>query len=169
MLPCSCLPPSGIQAVHAPDHKPVPVHPVLPLHPPGTSPPSAGIIRGSAAKPTSVFLPATGREMPRPGADGSQHPRPPAELSCLFFVTDRSSGLQFLVDTGAEVSVLPVSRLPCCSFPAGPTLQAVNHSAIATFGYASQTITLVCGALSDGFSSLQMLSTPYLAQIPAPF
>ena len=48
----------------------------------------------------------------------------------------------FLVDTGADISVLPVSRLPHSSFPAGPNLQAVNHSAIATFGSASQTINL---------------------------
>ena len=62
--------------------------------------------------------------------------------SRLFFVTDRSSGLRFLVDTGAEVSVLPVSRLSHSSPPAGPTLQAVNHSTIATFGSTSRTINL---------------------------
>ena len=67
---------------------------------------------------------------------------PGHQSSHLFFVTDRSSGLRFLVDTGAEVSVLPVSRLPHSSFPAGPTLQAVNHSTIATFGSDSRTINL---------------------------
>ena len=30
--------------------------------------------------------------------------------SRLFFISDRSSGLRFLVDTGAEVSVIPPSR-----------------------------------------------------------
>ena len=48
--------------------------------------------------------------------------------SRLFFVTDRSSGLRFLVDTGAEVSVLPVSWVSHSTSPAGPTLQAVNHA-----------------------------------------
>ena len=67
---------------------------------------------------------------------------PGHQSSHLFFVTDRSSGLRFLVDKGAEVSVLPVFRLPHSSFPAGPTLQAVNHSVIATSGSASQTINL---------------------------
>ena len=67
---------------------------------------------------------------------------PGHQPSHLFFVTDRSSGLRFLVDTGAEVSVLLVSCLPRSSFPVGPTLQAVNHSAIATFGSASWTINL---------------------------
>ena len=62
--------------------------------------------------------------------------------SRLFFVTDHSSGLRFLVDTGAEVSVLPVSRVSHSTSPAGPTLQAVNHSTIATFGSTSQTINL---------------------------
>ena len=62
--------------------------------------------------------------------------------SRLFFVTDRSSGLRFLVDTGAEVSVLPVSWVSHSTSPAGPTLQAVNHSTIATFGSTSRTINL---------------------------
>ena len=46
--------------------------------------------------------------------------------SCLFFVTDRHSGLCFLVDRGAEVSVLSVSRLSHLPPPTGHSLQAVN-------------------------------------------
>ena len=38
-----------------------------------------------------------------PGHQSSRH----------FFVTDHSSGLRFLVDRGAELSVPPISRLPC--------------------------------------------------------
>ena len=78
----------------------------------------------------------------RPGQVLMMANTPGHQVSRLFFVTDRSSGLRFLVDTGAKVSVLPVSRLPHSSFPTGPTLQAVNHSAIATFGSASRTINL---------------------------
>ena len=62
--------------------------------------------------------------------------------SRLFFVTDRTSGLRLLVDTGAEVSVLPVAQLPRSSLPAGLPLQAVNNSSIATFGTTSRTLNL---------------------------
>ena len=62
--------------------------------------------------------------------------------SRLFFVSDRHSGLRFLVDTGAEVSVLPVSRLPRPPPPTGRPLQAVNNSSIATFGTESLTLNL---------------------------
>ncbi len=47
---------------------------------------------------------------------------------------DRTSHLRFLVDTGAEVSVIPPS---CCgsTYPStGPSLQAANQSPIATHG-----------------------------------
>ena len=52
--------------------------------------------------------------------------------SRLFFITNRTSHLRFLVDTGAEVSVIPPS---CCgsTYPStGPSLQAANQSPIAT-------------------------------------
>ena len=62
--------------------------------------------------------------------------------SRLFFVTDCHSGLCFLVDTGAEVSVLPVSRLSHPPPPTGHSLQAVNNSSIATFGAESHTLNL---------------------------
>ena len=106
--------------------------------------------------PRSVFLLATGWEMPRPGVDGGQH---------LFFVTDHSSGLRFLVDTGAEVSVLPVSQMSHSTSPAGPTLQAINHLTIATLVPLPGPLTLASGELSDGYSSVHMLSIPYLVQI----
>ena len=34
-----------------------------------------------------------------------------AEISCLFFVTERTTGLRFLFDTGAEVNVIPSSAV----------------------------------------------------------
>ena len=54
--------------------------------------------------------------------------------SRLFFIKDRTSHLRFLVDTGAEVSVIPPS---CCgsTYPfTGPSLQAANQSPIASHG-----------------------------------
>ena len=62
--------------------------------------------------------------------------------SRLFFVTDRHSGLRFLVDTGAKVSVLPVSRY-LVPLPLQVTFfkQSTNPR-IATFGAESHTLNL---------------------------
>ena len=61
--------------------------------------------------------------------------------SRLFFVSDRKTGIRFLVDTGAEVSVLPPTamdkRQPRSS---SVNLQAVNKSPISTFGEKSLTL-----------------------------
>ena len=43
-----------------------------------------------------------GQSLVATGATGRSHSR-------LFYIKDRTSGLRFLVDTGAEVSVLPPS------------------------------------------------------------
>ena len=61
--------------------------------------------------------------------------------SRLFYVTDRKTGTRFLVDTGAEVSVLPPSSQQR-KFPSKITLQAVNHTPIATYGQKSVTLDL---------------------------
>ena len=57
--------------------------------------------------------------------------------SHLFYVTDHSTGLRFLVDTGAEISVIPPSRTE-----RKHQLQAVNNIAIATYGRHSLTLDL---------------------------
>ena len=62
--------------------------------------------------------------------------------SRLFFVSDRTTGLKFLVDTGAEVSVLPPSRRVCTPSTPGPALQAANQSPIATFGTRTLVLNL---------------------------
>lgn len=50
----------------------------------------------------------------------------PRNSGRLIFVTDRTSGLRCLVDSGAEISVIPpLSRKPTFSH-AGVALQAVN-------------------------------------------
>ena len=60
----------------------------------------------------------------------------------LFHVVDKSSGLRFLVDTGAKVSVIPPSptdrKCPKQNF----TLQAVNNTSITTYGSRSLTLNL---------------------------
>lgn len=63
--------------------------------------------------------------------------------SPLLCVDDDISGRSFLVDTGAQVSVLPVPANECSSFSMnGPRLQAANGSAIQTYGHVCLTISI---------------------------
>ena len=61
--------------------------------------------------------------------------------SRLFYVTDRTTGTRFLVDTGADVSVIPPSTAEKRK-PASMILQAVNKSTISTFGEKSMTLDI---------------------------
>ena len=63
-------------------------------------------------------------------------------ISRLFFSKDLTSSLSFLVDTGAEVSVLPPSGSPPSRCTTGYSLHAANHSLIATYGTRSMTLNL---------------------------
>lgn len=62
--------------------------------------------------------------------------------SRLFFIGDRISGLRFLVDTGAEISVLPPSSVDRRQKQLGSPLQAANGSVINTFGLCSLTLDI---------------------------
>lgn len=62
--------------------------------------------------------------------------------SRLFYILDRNSRKKFLVDTGAEVSVLPASKAERLR-PALYHLRAVNNSGIAV--YAERSLTLNIG------------------------
>ena len=54
--------------------------------------------------------------------------------SRLFYITDSNSELHLLVDTGAEVSVVPPINTARKHQQDGFTLQAVNHISIKTYG-----------------------------------
>lgn len=62
--------------------------------------------------------------------------------SRLFFVRDRITGTRFLVDTGAEVSVLPPSHVERRQKSPTSPLQAANGSYITTYGLRSLTLDL---------------------------
>ena len=64
------------------------------------------------------------------------------QRSRLFHIMDRSTGQRFLIDTGAEVSVVPPSRLERQRPRPGCHLQAANSSTITTFGERSLTLDL---------------------------
>ena len=68
---------------------------------------------------------------------------PPSSGRCLF-VTDRRTGVRFLFDTGAEVSVLPTSRQDRTEHhsPSSPSLTAVNGSSTKTYGQRCINIDL---------------------------
>jgi len=61
--------------------------------------------------------------------------------SCLFYIIDSNHNYHFLVDTGAEVSVVPPSPAES-KHQNGFNLLAVNGSGIATYGKHSLTMNL---------------------------
>ena len=98
------------------------VHPVVivllcPTHPQPTH--SAGIIIRLEIRPNVAANPALGRQTTRPATSGDPGRRPTPPIGRLFYVRDKSSNTQFLVDTGTEVSVVPppapsihINRIP---------------------------------------------------------
>ncbi|BHF82425.1 hypothetical protein SprV_0802556300 [Sparganum proliferum] len=65
----------------------------------------------------------------------------PSRPSRLFYVNDKSRGLRFLVDTGAEVSVIAPLRRHRLK-PSQFSLQAANSTTISTYGQRSLTLDL---------------------------
>ena len=88
-------------------------------------------IRGLEEQPTSADSHALGRKMTRPVVS-----------SGLFILYDTISKRHFLVDTGAEVSVIPANGLDTCGKRSGPLLLAANGSSIRT--YETCTLSLRC-------------------------
>ena len=78
----------------------------------------------------------------RPGQSLAATGAPGLVPSRLFFITDRTQGLRFLVDTGAEVSVLPPTRTERGRPRECLTLHAANGTSIATHGTRSLTLNL---------------------------
>ena len=70
------------------------------------------------------------------GAAGHQQP------SRLFYVTDRSTRLQFIVDTGAEVIIVCPTPTDHLHQWTGLSLQVVNNTIIVTYGTRSLTLNI---------------------------
>ena len=81
----------------------------------------------------------TGAKILVPG-QAPKCPLRPAPRITSSFVTDRVSGRRFLVDTGAEVSVIPATGLDTRIEQPGHTLTAANGSRINTCG--TRTVSL---------------------------
>ena len=63
----------------------------------------------------------------------------------LFYVWDRQSKRNFLIDTGAEVSLLPATRFDRQKGQSAQILLAANGSKITTFGLRAVAIDLPQG------------------------
>lgn len=74
---------------------------------------------------------------PLPGASGDR-----LSHSRLFFIRDQKLGLRFLIDTGAEISVLALSSVSYARKKIPNTLQAVNKMSIAIYGEHSLALDL---------------------------
>ncbi|CAE1171431.1 unnamed protein product [Acanthosepion pharaonis] len=64
------------------------------------------------------------------------------EVCRLLFVSDRTTGIRFLVDSGAQISLSPATRTDMLKGPHKLTLQAVNKSLIQTYGQRCLTLNL---------------------------
>ncbi|PIK60124.1 gag-pol polyprotein [Apostichopus japonicus] len=60
----------------------------------------------------------------------------------LFYARDRINNTRFLIDTGAAVSVIPPTHTDLRNRGKGPSLNAINGTPIATFGYRSFTLDI---------------------------
>ncbi|BHF83219.1 hypothetical protein SprV_0802636100 [Sparganum proliferum] len=97
----------------------------------------------------SFKLPPFYTEQP-PGLTTGKRPRQPVTATAtagqsrpsrLFYINDKSSGLRFLVDTGAEISVIPPPRRHHLK-PSQFSLQAANCTTINTYGQRSLTLDI---------------------------
>ena len=86
----------------------------------------------------------------------------PARRGRTFYVRDHTTGIHFLVDTGAEVSVIPVKLVREKRTPTTIQLQAVNHSPIPTFGEKSLTLNLGFRRTFQWIFVVAKLPTPIL-------
>ena len=77
----------------------------------------------------------------RPGPALAANARGPPTRSRLVFVQDKHYNTIFLVDTGADVSVLPPTNSER-KHQAGIWLQAANNTKINTYGQKSMTLNL---------------------------
>ena len=84
-------------------------------------------------------MPPSGK---RPGQSLAATGAPGLVPSHLFFITVRTQGLRFLMDTGAEVSVLSPTRTERGRPRECLTLHAANGTSIATHGTRSLTLSL---------------------------
>ena len=80
-----------------------------------------------------MFLFTSGKRQ-RQGLNAASNPGISVTPGRLIYVVDPATGLRFLIDTGASVSVIPPRTTHRSNSPAAIALQAANGSSIKTFG-----------------------------------
>ena len=83
----------------------------------------------------------------------------PSRRSRTFYVRDHTTGIRFPVDTGAEVSIIPVKLVRT---PTSIQRQAINHSTSPTFGEKSLTLNLGFRRTFQWIFVVANLQTPIL-------
>ncbi|BHF65203.1 hypothetical protein SprV_0200821300 [Sparganum proliferum] len=118
-----------------------PSSPDPPVSVPSTQPPH------SITPPTHLDSPTTA---PRTSSRSGQRPRQPVTATAtagqsrpsrLFYINGKSNGLRFLVDTGAEIIVIPPPRRHHLK-PSQFSLQAANSTTINIYGQRSLTLDI---------------------------
>ncbi|CAH8467626.1 unnamed protein product, partial [Dicrocoelium dendriticum] len=66
----------------------------------------------------------------------------PTHTNRRLIIQDRTSGLHFLIDTGADISVIPPSQSQHALKQSSLRLTAANGTCISTFGQRSLTLNL---------------------------
>ncbi|ROT81776.1 gag-pol polyprotein [Penaeus vannamei] len=113
--------------------------------------------RPSPSRHQSRFRAPSGKRLPRElSAPVFREPR-----RRLLYVRDASSSLRFLIDTGAEVSLLPASHKDK-HLPSSRALEAANATPINVYGERSETLSLT-GAPSQRFQWIFLV-----ADVPQP-
>ena len=98
---------------------------------------SAGTTGDLVTTPRSANPLVRSYETPRPVASGDERCRPHPQSPAVF-----NSGHRFLIDTGAEVNIIPPLPLEQKNRQDCSGLKAVNGSSIATYGNRSLTLDL---------------------------
>ena len=65
-----------------------------------------------------------------------------SQQSRLFFITDKTTGMRFLIDTGAEVSVLPPSKMRGDLHPTNSSYRQSTSHTSTHYGERSMTLNL---------------------------
>lgn len=94
----------------------------------------------------NVDLPALIQETIQPTTDGDQYLQP-----TILSPTDCTSGLCFLIDTGAEVSVILPSATDCPHHKDSLSLQAANNISITTYGIQLLSLYIGLCHILNGF------------------
>lgn len=85
-----------------------------------------------------------------------------AQISARFIITDKDTGFRFLVDTGADVSVVPPASNTRQLRPSQLTLYAANGSPIPTYGERLLTVNLGLGRTYRWPFTIAKVSQPIL-------